>query len=151
MDTRAEPIVVEQFFEKQVQQVWEAITEQKQMVQWFFKNIPAFEAKVGFETEFEVDAESRIYRHLWKILEADAPHRIVYHWSYRDIDGEGNVAFELMEEGSGTLLRLTNTGLDSFPDNMPEFTRESCVGGWEFFLKDNLKKYLDSSETTKGY
>ena len=52
------------------------------------------------------------------------------------------VTFELFEELNGTLLRLPNLGLDSFPDDLPEFTRESCLGGWTYFIKEKLLSFL---------
>jgi uncharacterized protein YndB with AHSA1/START domain len=143
MDNRKEPIVVEQQFERSIKEVWAAITDRDQMIQWFFTDIPEFRAEKGFITVFDVDAGTRVFRHRWRILQADAPQKITYHWSYEDMEGEGIVVFELQQAGEGTLLRLTNTGLDSFPSDIPEFSRESCVGGWEYFLKGNLKQYLD--------
>ncbi len=145
MDQRAKPIVVEQYFDQPIDRVWNAITERDQMIQWFFDNIPEFRAETGFKTSFDVDSGNRIFRHNWRILEAEAKKRIVYHWSYEDLPGVGKVVFELIEKAGGTLLRLTNTGLDTFPDSLPEFSRESCVAGWEYFIQGNLKKYLDGS------
>ncbi len=143
MDNRKEPIIVEQHFNLAIETVWRAITEQEQMIQWFFADIPEFKAEKGFTTEFDVDSGRMIFRHLWRILEAEPPRKIVYHWSYEDMEGDGVVSFELLEKDSGTLLRLTNKGLDSFPADMPEFTRESCIGGWEYFIKGNLKNFLE--------
>ena len=143
MDDRAAPIIVEQKFNKPLRTVWKAITEQPQMVRWFFTDIPEFMAEKGFETSFNVTANGRNFHHRWIILEAEAPNKITYHWSYSEIDGEGIVVFELEELPNGTMLRLTNTGLDSFPSDIPEFSRESCLGGWQYFIKGNLKNYLD--------
>ena len=143
MDQRAAPIVVEQQFSKPVHQVWEAITDPEQMVRWFFNNIPDFKAEVGFETTFDVDSGQRIFVHLWKITEIIYPSKIVYHWSYRGIEGAGKVIFDLVENKGGTMLRVTNEGLHTFPDDIPEFARESCVGGWKYFINGNLKQYLD--------
>ena len=49
-----EPIVVEQAFDASKAAVWKAISEREQMIQWFFDNIPEFQAEVGFETQFDV-------------------------------------------------------------------------------------------------
>ena len=143
MDNRKEPIIVEQHFNLRIEKVWMAITAREQMIKWFFSDIPEFRAEKGFTTEFDVDSGQRIFRHQWRILQAEPPRKIVYHWSYEDMEGEGVVRFELLEKDSGTLLRLTNTGLDSFPADIPEFTRESCKGGWEYFINGNLKKFLE--------
>ena len=144
MDDRSVPIVVEQQFNQPVYQVWAAITERDKMVSWFFDNIPDFKAEVGFETSFDVHSGNRVFRHLWKIIEVVIPSKIVYHWSYPDFVGEGIVTFNLVEIQNGSLLRLTNEGLHTFPDDIPEFTRESCLGGWKYFINGNLKNYLDS-------
>ncbi len=143
MNDRATPIVVEQKFDKPIRTVWKAITEQPQMIRWFFTDIPELKAEQGFETSFIVNVDGRNFHHCWRILEAEEPNKIVYHWSYNDIEGEGIVIFELMEAAKGSVLRLTNTGLDSFPSDIPEFSRESCEGGWQYFIQGNLKNYLD--------
>ena len=143
MDPRKEPIIVEQYFDIPVSRVWSAITEHNQMIQWFFPEIPAFKAEEGFRTSFDIQSGGRNFHHLWKILEVSPPHRIVYHWSYSDIEGEGIVIFELFDKGEQTLLCLRNEGLDSFPEEIPEFSREAAVGGWEYFIKEQLKEYLD--------
>ncbi|NOQ28383.1 MAG: hypothetical protein GQ564_23720 [Bacteroidales bacterium] len=69
--------------------------------------------------------------------------KIVYDWSYEGISGDAIVIFELFEQGNQTNLRLTNRGLESFPKDIPEFTRESCIEGWNYFIKNRLKEFLD--------
>jgi len=34
---------------------------------------------------------------------------------------------------------------ESFPLDIPEFKRESCVEGWTYFIKKRLKEYLDKN------
>ena len=41
------------------------------------------------------------------------------------------------------MLRLTDQTLESFPDDIPEFTRESGIEGWTFFINKSLKEYLE--------
>ncbi len=48
-----------------------------------------------------------------------------------------------MEKGSATTLKLTNTVLQNFPDNVTEFERESCLAGWQFFIGESLRVYLE--------
>ncbi len=73
-------------------------------------------------------ANGRDYLHLWKITE------VIYSWKYKDYKGDGVVIFELFEENDQALLKLTNLGLETFPDNIPEFTTESCEVGWQYFV-----------------
>lgn len=136
-------VVVEQVFSNSVTQVWQAITQLDQMKQWFFENIPEFKPEVGFKTQFNVSAGERNFLHLWRILEVVPEKSIVYDWRYKEYPGQGIVKFELSETGGQTRLKLTNEGLESFPDHIPEFTRESCHAGWKYFIKEQLKAFLE--------
>ncbi len=140
-----EPIVVEQDFSCSKMVVWESITELEQMRQWFFNNIPSFEPKVGFQTSFKVQSGDRNFNHIWIILEVVPFKKIKYHWSYEEYKGEGIVTFELFENDNKTILRLTNEGLETFPKSIPEFSRDSCQAGWEYFINMTLKEFLDGS------
>lgn len=137
-------IIVKQHFNSSREALWKAITDQEQMTQWFFDNIPAFKPEVGFETEFVIELEERTFTHLWKIIEVVPFEKIKYHWSYKEYPGVGYVAFELKDEGTGTLLTLTNDGLESFPSHIPEFSRDSCIGGWNYFICGTLNEYMNS-------
>lgn len=139
-----EPIIVEQHFEKTMNVVWKAITELDQMTKWFFENIPDFKPEVGFKTQFNVQSGERNFLHLWEIIDIDQGKKIVYDWRYQEYPGTGKVTFELAEKDGQTVLKLTNEGLESFPKDIPEFTKESCVGGWTYFIKERLKTYLDN-------
>ena len=66
-----EPIVVEQTFNASIETVWNAITDIDQMRQWYFENIPSFEPKVGFETQFNVQCQGRDFLHMWKVTELE--------------------------------------------------------------------------------
>ncbi|MDP2088710.1 MAG: SRPBCC domain-containing protein [Flavobacteriaceae bacterium] len=144
MKTNKRPIIVEQIFNQKIETVWNAITQLDQMKQWFFENIPSFKPAVGFETQFNVQAPSNVFLHCWKIVEVILNKKIVYNWKYENISGEGTVTFELFEENNQTKLELTNEGLETFPKDIPEFTRESCMTGWDYFIKKRLKEYLNN-------
>lgn len=145
MTESKEPIVVEQSFGDSKETVWKAITEHEQMVRWFFDDIPDFRAEVGFETQFNINAGERDFNHLWKITEAVPNQKLVYDWRYEDYPGAGIVTFELFDEGNGSRLRVTAEGSETFPQDVPEFRRESGVAGWQYFIQGNLKDYLESS------
>jgi uncharacterized protein YndB with AHSA1/START domain len=139
-----EPIVIEQNFEVSVGELWNAITELNQMTQWFFENIEAFVPKVGFETRFVIENEGRIFPHLWKITEVIPQRKIAYNWKYEGYTGDSFVTFELFEQGKNTNLKLVHTITEDFSSNIPEFARDSCIGGWNYFIKQRLKEYLKS-------
>jgi uncharacterized protein YndB with AHSA1/START domain len=146
MKNTEKPIVIEQSFNASVETVWSAITDKDKMREWFFSEIQSFEPSVGFETSFVVHVEERIFKHLWRLTEVTPMKKIVYDWSYEGFPGRGIVSFELIAaKPEKTLLRLTNEIIEDFPDNIPEFRRESCIGGWEYFINNRLKKYLEEN------
>ncbi len=137
-----QPIIVEQSFDVSKENLWMAITEHDQMVKWFFEDIPEFKPEAGFTTQFNVNAGGRDFLQLWKITEAIDNEKIVYDWRYEGYPGAGTVTFELFEEGDGSRLRVTNEGVKSFPQEIPEFSPESCESGWNYLLQESLKNYL---------
>ncbi len=143
MKLRDEPIVVEQEFDAPLETVWKAITETSQMQQWFFSEMKEFDPTPGFETRFVVEFGGQDYVHLWRLTEVIPEKRIVYDWQYEDRPGQGLVSWELAKTPNGTHLKLTNCGLESFSQDDPAFTRESCEAGWQFFVNQRLKSWVD--------
>lgn len=142
MKTTDPPIVVETQLSGTRQQVWEAITEHDKMIEWYFDNIPSFEPMVGFNTQFPVHSESRTFTHIWHVTKVVPRQLITYHWTFTEYPGEGKVSFEILDNGDAVKLRLTNIVVKDFPQDVPEFKRQSCIDGWNFFIKDRLKNYL---------
>lgn len=142
MKSTDSPIVIEEIFEVSAGLLWNALTKREEMIQWYFENIKKIEPKVGFETKFVISNEERVFPHLWKVTEAELHKKITINWKYEGFDGDSNLTFELFDEDQKTRLKLTHTVTKDFPSDIPEFTRESCIGGWNYFIKERLKKYL---------
>lgn len=148
MTDRSQPVIIEQSFDASTDRMWRAITDRDEMIQWYFEDIPAFSAVVGFETGFNVKAPSRDFYHQWKVTDVIPGKRIAYEWTFKDVEGAGSVVFEVEAKENGALLRLTNTGLDTYPAAYPEFTYESCRDGWRYFIQQRLVRYIkDSSKS----
>lgn len=141
------PIVVEETFETSLKNVWKSITEVDQMQKWFFEQIKSFKAEKGFETEFLVEVGDRKFTHLWTIVEVKLNHRIKYQWRYKEYQGDSFVLFELKEEKGKVTLKLMTEVVEDFPNDIPEFKRESCIGGWNYFIKERLKAFLKKNAT----
>ncbi|MEX0986983.1 MAG: SRPBCC domain-containing protein [Bacteroidales bacterium] len=135
-------IQVEELLIATVDEVWEAITVPEQMKQWYFEEIPDFKPEVGFKTRFRIEANGRSFTHIWEVTKVVPMQEIAYNWSYEEYFGMGSVSFKLNSNGEKTRLTLTNKGLETFPQENPEFSEESCRGGWEYFIKGNLPKFL---------
>ena len=142
MKTTDDPIVFERTYPKPLAKVWTAISYLPEMHKWYFPEIPAFEARVGFKTQFNIQAPSQDFLHLWEVLEVVAETKLVYQWTFKDVVGCSTTTWELAETKEGTLLTLTNDVLEDFPDDIPEFTIESCKGGWDYFINERLADYL---------
>ena len=136
------PVIVVQSFPVSKENLWNAITQQPKMIQWFFENIPDFKPKTGFTTTFVVENEGRVFPHLWAITQVQPHKKIEYNWKYKGYPGDATVTFELQEQGQNTLLKVTHRVIEAFPQNIPEFTRESCEAGWKYFIQQRLKDYL---------
>lgn len=138
----AEPIVVEQSFPVSRESVWKAVTDPELMRQWYFEPMEDFRPEVGFETRFEVESGGRVFRHLWEVTEVVPRQVLTYTWRYDGYPGLGATEWKLLEIPGGTKLVLTCNGIESFPQEIPEFTRASCQAGWEYFLRDRLCAFL---------
>lgn len=143
MRTTKNTVVVEQTFNTSIQKVWGAITNMKEMTRWFFDNIPSFKPEVGFKTQFMIKAGKRKFTHLWEITEVIPNKKITYNWRYKEYPGDSYVTFELFEEAEKVRLKLTMLVTEDFPDDIPEFTWDSCELGWNYFIVERLKAYLE--------
>ncbi|MDH6358158.1 SRPBCC domain-containing protein [Parabacteroides sp. PF5-9] len=143
---RDNPIVITQEFKASVDRVWTAITDKDQMTKWFFEMIPDFEPRVGFETSFKIHFEGNDYLHVWQVLEVIPTQKLVYSWKYGGYPGSSFVVWELTTNEDQTILHFSHHGQESFPQENPAFTRESCLQGWVFFINERLKEYLNTVE-----
>jgi len=138
------PIIEEEVLKASIQQVWNALTRHEEMVQWYFDNIPAFQAEVGFTTQFVIENEGRTFTHLWEVTEVVPLRRISYNWKYTEYDGDSFITFELIQLQEGVMVRAIMTVLADYPDDIPEFDPESGRQGWHYFLGLRLKEYLET-------
>lgn len=141
-----EPVVVIQTFRVSKDRLWNAITDLDQMKQWFFENIEAFEPRVGFETSFIVENEGRIFPHHWRITAVEPLRKISYNWRYEGYAGNSLVTFEISKLENGCKLMLTHEFTENFPQEIPEFRRESCKEGWNWFIQKKLMEYLNAKK-----
>lgn len=145
MSTSTRPIVVEATYSVDAATVWKAITDPEQMPKWYFDAIETFEPEVGSETQFNVHVEGEDYLHLWRVVEVVPNQKIAYTFNFEGIPGDGLVTWELSEIASGTKLTLTHSGVESYPQDNPLFKREAGVAGWDYFLNDSLRGFLEST------
>lgn len=144
MTDRSIPIRVARTVSCTPAQAWAALTDHAEMVQWYFEQLPAFQPERGFKTHFQVSSENRVFTHRWHVLEVHPTERITYEWTYDEYPGTGVVTFVIEPQAEGCKVEVINEGLHTFPDDVPEFRRESCEGGWNYFM-NRLATYLNSN------
>ncbi|MEI5527411.1 SRPBCC family protein [Streptomyces brasiliscabiei] len=86
--------------------VWAAITEPKQLAQWFPSEVTV-ELKPGGAMGFHFPGEDGPGM-TGRVTDADAPHLFAFEW------GEDHLRWEITPEGEGSLLTLTHTFGDRF-------------------------------------
>lgn len=143
-----EPLVIERTYNAPADMVWNALTDSRQMQQWYFP-IADFKPVVGFEFQFEGGSEQKTYLHLCKVTEVIPGKKITYSWKYQDYPGSTYVTWELFAEGKKTRVRLTHEGLESFPQDNPDFARKSFTEGWTYFLDKALPNFVEGVSVPK--
>jgi uncharacterized protein YndB with AHSA1/START domain len=140
-----EPFVIERTYNAPIEKVWQAITDNDQMKQWYFE-LDEFKPEVGFEFEFIAgDKENKMYTHLCKVTEVIPGKKITYSWKYKGFEGDSAVTWELFPEGDKTKLKLTHAGLETFPQNNPDFAKANFAEGWAHITGTSLKEFVEKN------
>lgn len=143
METTNEPVIIERTFNVPAIKVWKAITNKEQMKQWYF-DIKEFKPEVGFEFSFEGGPPDKVYIHHCKITEVEYCKKLTYSWRFEGYEGMSYVTFELFAGGDNqTRLKLTHSGLETFPISNPDLAKHNFVEGWTDIIGRSLKEYLE--------
>jgi len=137
----AQPFEIERTYNAPISKVWEAITDKNKMKEWYF-DLAEFKPEVGFEFEFTAGDDNVKYRHLCKVTQVVEGSKIAYTWRYDGREGNSEVTWELFPEGEQTRLKLTHSGLETFP-RVDAFKKENFVAGWTDITGRSLKEYLE--------
>ncbi len=144
MKSTDEPIIITEEINASRQRIWAALTELDLMKKWFFDNIPTFAAEVGFETAFDIYNEGKLFRHEWKVLEVVPEQSITTQWTFAGYDGVSKVTFSINDNGPSHSVTVKAWAEEDHDTTIPEFRRESGVGGWTYFMKERLKGFCES-------
>ncbi len=143
------PVIVERTFNAPIPAVWDTISNNDAMKQWYFK-LPEFRAEVGFEFEFEGGPpDKEPYLHKCKVTEVIPQKRLTYSWRFEGYKGNSVVSWELFPEGEKTKLRLTHSGLDTFiPNNNPDLDAHNFEAGWNDIIGRSLKEFVETRSSS---
>lgn len=136
-------IILERLFNTTVDKVWEAITNKDEMKNWYF-DLEDFKPIVGFQFQFYGGHDEGIqYLHLCEVTEVIPQKKLTYSWRYAGYSGISFVTFDLQKKGTQTLLKLTHTGIESFPIENPDFAMHNFEEGWDELLNNRLRKHVE--------
>ncbi len=138
-------VTLERIFDAPPEKIWQALSDNSQMKRWYF-DLPDFRPEVGFQFQFKGGpAPERQYTHLCEVVEVIAGQKIAYTWRYEGYAGDSLVTFEIVPRSDGqTLLRLSHTGLETFPQDNEDLATKNFEEGWNHILNISLKKYLEN-------
>jgi len=142
-----EIVFVEHVFNANKKLVWSAITEKELMKQWYF-DLKEFKAVIGFKFDFIGGPEDGIqYKHLCEITEVIPEHKLTYSWKYEGYEGVSYVTFELFDDNENTRVKLTHTGIGTFPSSNPDFAIPNFEAGWIQIINTSLKDFLEKNNS----
>ncbi len=139
------PLIKEFNYNVPIEKVWRALTDTEKMKEWYFPQLQKFEPTVGFK--FQFDDDSAEYRKEWIVTKVEDGKTLAHSWAYKGYPGNSEVIFDLFSEDDKTRLRVTQTDLESFP-NDPHFARERFEWGWDNLLGQNLKQLLEGGNNS---
>ncbi len=145
MNNNPNDVIIEKTFNAPIDRVWQALTDPKQMKQWYF-DLPGFKAEVGYEFSFLAGDDKQKWLHLCKVTAVKPKKLIAYTWRYDGYAGDSLVRFELFGEGDKTRLVLTHSGLHTFPAEVAALKRENFEKGWDEIINTSLAKFLEEQK-----
>lgn len=134
------PVIVEKDMDAPAEKIWTALTDPEQMKQWYF-DLPGFRPEVGYTFEFWGGTEENQYRHLSQVTEVVPLKRIQYSWRYDGYEGDSLVTFDIFPVGRLTRVKVTHSGLETFPP-IADFVRTNFEAGWTDFIGRLLPDFV---------
>ena len=136
-------VIIEREFDVEIELIWKALTEKELMKQWYI-NVKEFKTIVGFKFKFWGGKEGeKKWKHLCEITEVVPEKKLSYSWKYEGYSGISYLTFELFKTNNGTKLKLTHSGIDTFPIDTPELAIHNFENGWEEAINVTLKEFLE--------
>jgi uncharacterized protein YndB with AHSA1/START domain len=136
---------IQRIFNANRKVVWRALTEKDLMKQWYF-DLLEFKPEVGFIFEFTGGEDGGVqYLHRCEIIEVIAEQKLTHTWCYVGYDGISYLTFELFDEGENTKLKLTHSGIETFPADVKDFAFHNFEAGWNHIVNISLKVFLEKN------
>ncbi|MBV1877143.1 MAG: SRPBCC domain-containing protein [Pseudomonadales bacterium] len=124
-------------YDANIEDVWQAITDEKKLTEWF---MPArFKAEPGYQFEFQDQPQGKWDGRLWgEVNEVIEPHRLCYSWIGNQMNNKTLVEWTLKKTHQGTKVTLEHSGFKGFNDSLIGFFHRF---GWRKYFS-GLDKFL---------
>ena len=125
MPVGTEPIVVERDIAASPETVFEFFTDPEKATRWLCIEATIDPRPGGVYLQTHPGNDGRMYHQQGKFVEVSPPGRLVFTWSFDDVESLVEVTLEPTDDG--TRLRLVHSGL-------PEFALKDHESGWNELL-----------------
>lgn len=135
-------VIKEREYEHSIDEVWNAISEGKNISVWFIH--ADFKAEVGYEYTFTATEEHGGTVIQGRVLQA-APYTLKYTWKVAGTDIETTVTWILSEDNGVTKLRLEHSGMTQFGEAAEQSAAhfstgwDACFSGLEKFFTNEVE------------
>lgn len=138
----AQPIIIETTLHAPVEKIWQALTVNEQMKQWYFQ-LEEFKPEVGFTFQFEGGDDKQTFLHLCRVTEVAPNKKLSHTWQYQGQPEATLVTWELFDEGENTRVKLTHEGLEKIAHHGPAFAQNNFAEGWNAIIGTSLKNHVE--------
>lgn len=126
-----------------IETVWAALTSAAELSKWFGDSAE-IDLKPGGSASFGWSEYNAVVKAIVETVER--PHRFAFRWAAQEaveLDETNStvVEFELSPSDEGTLVRMTESGFSTLPEQVRHASYKENKSGWEVEL-DHLKEYL---------
>lgn len=145
MQTTSNDIVLEKIYNAPIALVWQAITEEKHMREWYFDFKGQFQLETGHTFDWYAgDLKDKQWLHRGEMLEIVRNKKLVHTWTYPGYSGKAIAYWELSEvDGTTTKLNFRFEFAEPFDANEPSLVRGNFVNGWNEIILNSLEQYLN--------
>jgi uncharacterized protein YndB with AHSA1/START domain len=135
-----------QVYNHPVEMVWRALSEESALKKWFFP-VQHYQFEKGREFRFYESEDSNRFLHRCRFSEIIPMQLIAYTWEFPEFSsGISLVQWQLEQIGDQTRVTLTHSGLEAFAEAGDDFKPENFQFGWDHFVHDVLRLYLNGIE-----
>lgn len=139
--TGEDRIVVRAKIEAPRESVWQALTEQEHIVEWWGGYVSLEVRRGGRLTERWTGDGGREVLTSGEVLRLAAPRMLGLTWADDDWDASTRVLFESAQTTDATHLTLTHSGWEALPSSKRERLIREHASGWSRHVA-NLEDYV---------